>query len=516
MSRIKLLLSNFFVYGLGGIISKIIPILMVPIITRLFPSSFYFGLNDLTTTIISFFSAFAVMGMYDAMYRMFFEKDNEDFKKNICSSAFAFTMVMSTVIFALMLILQDPISKLFYTDRKYGNLVMLAAVSVLLGSTNTIISAPTRMQNKKKTFLIINTISPIIAYAIAIPMIISGHYILALPLASIISSVLIELIFIILNKKWFNLKRINWNYIKSMLKIAIPLLPNFIIYWIFSSSDKVMISNMLGPAQEGIYSVAGKIGQISNLIYTAFAGGWQFFAFSIMRDDDNVKVISKVFEVLAIISITTTILGTSIAKWGMELIFTNEYLPGYYCIPYLYLSPLLLMLFQIGTNQFLVIKKTWPNVIILSIGAVINVILNFVLIPIIGLEGASIATFVGYFISIVLCVIVLKKYKLFEISKKLILSVILFFIAFIVMRINDLALYYINIPVAVVYCLLLCLIYNKDIKLVINKIIKKKSNINKELIIESAEEDILDNTDEVNEENIVVESENNLNLKNKK
>ena len=464
MSRLKLLLSNFFVYGLGGIISKLIPLLMVPIITRLFPSSFYFGLNDLTTTIVSFFSALAVMGMYDAMYRMFFEKDDESFKKDICSSAFAFTMIMSTVIFFIMLLFKDSISKLFYADRSFGNLVMIAAVAVLIGGTNSIISAPTRMQNKKKTFLIINTISPIIAYAISIPMILKGHYVLAMPLASIISAFVIELIFVILNKKWFSLKRVNWKHIKSMLMIAIPLLPNFIIYWIFNSSDKIMIANMLGTAQEGIYSVAGKIGQISNLIYTAFAGGWQFFAFSIMKDDDNVKVISKVFEVLTLISLITTILGTSIAKWGMQVIFTDEYLSGYYSIPYLYLSPLLLMLFQIGTNQFLVIKKTWPNVIILSIGAIANIVLNIILIPRIGLEGASLATFVGYFISIILCVIVLKKYKLIEIHKKLIVSVVLFFIAFIIMRINDLTLYYINIPVAICYCLIVGLIYKNDIK----------------------------------------------------
>lgn len=521
MSRIKLLLSNFFVYGLGGIISKLIPILMVPIITRLFPSSFYFGLNDLTTTIISFFSAIAVMGMYDAMYRMFFEKEDESFKKDICSSAFAFTMIMSTVIFFIMLLFKDTISKLFYADKSYGNLVMLAAVSVLIGSTNSIISAPTRMQNKKKTFLVINTISPIIAYAIAIPMILSGHYILALPLAGIVSSVLIELTFVILNKKWFSLKRINWNHIKSMLKIAIPLLPNFIIYWIFNSSDKVMLANILGTAQEGIYSVAGKVGQISNLIYTAFAGGWQFFAFSIMRDDDNVKVISKVFEVLALISLTTTILGTSICKWGMELIFTQEYWSGYYCIPYLYLSPLLLMLFQIGTNQFLVIKKTWPNVIILSAGAIVNIILNIILIPKIGLEGASLATFIGYFISIVLCIIVLKKFKLIEISKRLIVSVILFFVSFAIMRINNLAVYYINIPVAIAYCLILLLLYRSEIKAVINKFKKKNA-----MPVEVAEalnnseetekefendvvinEEIIDNSEDIKEEVVSKETE---------
>lgn len=473
-SRKRLLISNILVYGFGGIISKLIPIIMVPITTRLFPSSFYYGLNDLSSTIVSFFSALAIMGMYDAMYRMFFEKEDDGFKKDICSSAFVFSIMTSTAIFFIMLIFQNQIAQLFYSDRQYANLVMLSAVSVLIGSTNSIISAPTRMQNKKKTYLIINTISPIVSYAISIPMILKGYYIIALPLAGIITSFITELTFAILNGKWFSLKRVNWSYIRSMLKIALPLLPNFIIYWIFNSSDKIMIAKMLGTAEEGIYSVAGKVGQISNLIYTAFAGGWQYFAFSIMNDEDNVKVVSKIFEVLTIISLVTTLLGTSICKWGMELIFTKEYWSGYTCIPYLYLAPLLLMLFQVGTNQFLVIKKTWPNLVILSAGALINIILNFVFIPIIGIEGASIATFVGYLVSIILCVLVLKKFKLLTISWRLICTCLLFVVSFVVMRLNSFTLYYINIPVAIAYCVALLMLYRKDVERLLYKIKEKK------------------------------------------
>ena len=81
MSRVKLLLSNFLVYGFGGIISKLVPLIMVPIITRLMPNSYYYGLSDLSTTIVSLFCALAVMGMYDAMFRMFFEKKDEDYWK---------------------------------------------------------------------------------------------------------------------------------------------------------------------------------------------------------------------------------------------------------------------------------------------------------------------------------------------------------------------------------------------------------------------------------------------------
>ena len=273
MNRARLLVKNFFVYGFGGVISKAIPLIMVPIVTRLMPSTFYYGMSDLSSVIISLFSAFALMGMYDAMYRMFFENDDENYKKDICSSAFFFTALTSTIVAGLLVALQVPISALFYSDPSYGNLVMLCAMSVLIGGTNSIISAPTRMQNKGKVYLITNAISPIISYSISIPLLLSGHYLIALPLSSLISAFSMLVIFYILNRKWFSIKRVNWKYIKQMLSIALPLLPNFIIYWVFNSSDRVMISNLIGTDSSGVYAVAGKIGQVSQLIYLAFAGG---------------------------------------------------------------------------------------------------------------------------------------------------------------------------------------------------------------------------------------------------
>ena len=98
MSKAKLFIENFFVYGLSGIISKIIPLIMVPIVTRIMPSTEYFGLSDLSGTIVSFASALAIIGMYDAMFRMFFEKDDEEYKKVVCSTTLFFTLSTSLFI----------------------------------------------------------------------------------------------------------------------------------------------------------------------------------------------------------------------------------------------------------------------------------------------------------------------------------------------------------------------------------------------------------------------------------
>ncbi len=416
MKKFKLFLENFLVYGFGGIISKVVPLLMLPVVTRLLPDSMYFGISDMANTILSFASAVAVMGMYDAMYRMFFEKEEETYKKSICSTALGFTLCTSLVVFLLLLFLKDWVAERFLGGVQNAYLVYITATATLVGATNSILSAPVRMQNKRKLFLVMNTISPVLAYSLAILLLLNGHYILAMPLAAAVSGIVTALSFGVLNRKWFHRKYINVHYLRPMLAIGIPLLPNFLVYWVFNSCDKLMITDLLGLSATGIYSVGAKLGHASQLIYTAFAGGWQYFAFSTMKEADQVQTNSRIFEYLGLVSFAASAFVCVLSRPLYDMLFAGEYVQGYIVAPYLFLAPLLQMLFQVAGNQFLVVKKTWPNILILSVGAAANLLLNRWLIPRIGIEGAALATLAGYGISNVLGLVCLRRMKLMEVS----------------------------------------------------------------------------------------------------
>lgn len=470
MNKVKLFIDNFLIYGLGGIISKIIPLIMIPIVTRIMPSSEYFGISDLSNTIVQFGSALAIMGMYDAMYRLFFEKDDDYFKKTVCSTTFLFNMGTSLLVFLLMLIFRNTISHYFFSDTKYANVVYLTAIATLVGATNGIISAPTRMQNKRKVFLVTNTLSPLLSYSIAIPLLLRGYYVIALPLAAVISSFTMEVCFAVLNHSWFSFKLFDYSILKQLLIIAVPLLPNFLIYWIFNSCDKIMITNLIGIGAAGVYSVASKLGHASQLIYTAFAGGWQYFAFSTMKEDNQVRTNSLIFEYLGIISFVSTAFISALSYVIFKLLFTDEYLQGYIAAPYLFLAPLLQMLFQVAANQFLVVKKTWPNLFILSSGAIINILINLLFIPRIGIEGAALATLLGYLFSDIICVVVLCKMKLMVLSGKFLGSSALMFVYFCLWRLFFSSNILIGLLFSVFISLIMISIYHSDLKSIIHNI----------------------------------------------
>lgn len=469
-SKLKLFIENFLVYGLGGIIKRIIPFLMIPVITRLMPSSDYYGISDLSDTVIQFGSAFAIMGMYDAMFRLFFEKEDEEYKKEVCSTAIIYTIFTSILVFLILIVFKDYIAKYFFGDKKYAFIVYFSAAATLVTATNSIVSAPTRMQNKRKVFLVTNLVGPLLSYSISIPLLLKGHYLIALPLAAVLSGMIMETSFGIMNRKWFTIKKFNKKMLKPLLSIAIPLLPTFIIYWVFNSCDKLMITNMIDVGAAGVYSVGSKLGHASHLIYSAFAGGWQYFAFSTMKEKNQVESNSKIFEYLAIISYVAT---SFVCAWSyliFKMLFTEEYLSGYIIAPYLFLAPLLLMIYQVISNQFLVVKKTLPTMIILSFGALINVMINLLLIPLIGIEGASIATLMGYIVSVVICAIVLCRMKLMVISFRYIFSTLVMVVFMVSWRFCFSQNIYIGTIVALLTSIVIIFPYRNEIKYLLRKV----------------------------------------------
>lgn len=469
MSKFKLFIDNFLVYGLGGVISKVIPLIMLPIITRLMPDPAYYGLFDLSNTITSFGVAFAIMGMYDAMFRYFFEQEDLDFRRDICSTTLIFTVGTSIFVFLVMLIFHEEIATYVLSDSQYGILVYLTAMAILIGATNGIISAPTRMQNKRKVFLVTNTVSPLLGYAVSIPLLLQGHYVIALPLAGILSSALIEGVFAWLNRSFFSIYCFRRDYLVKLLKLALPMAPSFFVYWVFNSSDRLMITNIIGVEATGIYSIGSKLGMASQLIYQAFAGGWQYFSFSTMNEKNQVKSNSLIFEYLGVISFISCMFICAICKVFYEFFFTGEYVQGYIVSPYLFLAPLLLMLYQVAANQFLIVKKTGPGAAILFIGAVANILLNFLLIPKLGVEGAGIATLLGYAVSVSIVLIYLTEKKLMAVSKKFYIAVFIMLAFFMLWRLAILDHFWVELFSAFAGSFLLIRLYWNDIAVALRK-----------------------------------------------
>ncbi|MCB6569762.1 oligosaccharide flippase family protein [Eubacterium limosum] len=418
MSRAKLFIENFLAYGLINILNKIVPLIMLPIVTRMLPNTGDYGRFDLFNMIIDFGSSFAVLGIYDAIFREYFEKDELQYKMKVTSTGMQIVLLSSFVVMLILIIFNKAFSQIFLGDTNSTFIIVTAAIGVFLSANRNIISAPTRMQNRRTIYVVSGLSNSIAYYGLAILLVYIGLGYQGLIYGNLIASLGILLFFWILNKKEFHFKLSDKEIAKTLLKIGLPLLPVFIIYWAFNSTDKIMITHMLDVAQVGIYSIGARVASISQFIYQAFAGGWQYFAFSTMRDDDQVQLTSKIFEYLGIISFLAFIILIPFNQLIFNLLFTGDYTKGAEVFPYLFLSPLLSMLFQIAGNQFLVIKKSYYMTLSLALGVVVNIVMNFFMIKAYGIVGCSLSTLTGYAVSVLTVVIVTSRIKLLKLNIK--------------------------------------------------------------------------------------------------
>jgi len=473
LSRKKLFLTNILVYGFSGVIGKIIPIIMLPIIAKLIPDPSVYGVSDVLQVLATFGATIAGMGMYDAVFRLYFDREDQIYRKNICSTALGVVLSSGIVVCALIIILRKPISNIFFGTDEYAFWVLLSAIHVLLSAIGTVIKAPTRIQNKRKVYFFINLLNPVVNYSVSIPIILFIDPLLGLVFGTFSTSVVDLVIFWFLNKNWFNEKK-SIEIAKSLAKFGIPLIPNILVLWIFHSFDRIMISKIMGPSFAGIYAVGAKIAQMSQLIYIAYSGGWQYFAFSTMRDKDYKQMMSKIWRLLAAAIFSFWALITPFSRIIFELFFEGDYINGYQVFPYLLLSPLLLMLYTVITTQFHVMKKTIWSTFILTIGSITNIILNFMLIPVLGIKGAGISTMLGYCVSVMIAGIIIAKYRRMDFRKATIWNILLFSIFVFFSMLNENGGFR-NCCISAIFLVLTFLIHKKEILELITKVLRKET-----------------------------------------
>lgn len=473
-NKLKLFLENFLFYGGLSILQKALPFITLPIITKILPDTSSYGIADIFNLVVSFGTAIATLGMYDAIFREFFEdKENKKYQKAVTSTGLNIVLVSSVVILMLILLFNKQVSFYLFNDIGYKKLIILSGIGILISSLNSIIIAPARMRNQKKIFFVTGISFPLIGFFITYFCIKIGYTYEALIYGTILMNLISLVVFFLLNHKDFSLRIFNKKIAKELFKTGFPLVPTVLIYWVFSSMDRIMINKMLGSGELGIYSIGSKVSSISQLIYSAFVGGWSYFSFSTMKDKKQIKLISNTFEYLGIISFIAFITSKPFISPIFEFFFTGNYIRGQEVFSYLFLSPLMLMLYQTMISQVIIIKKSYLSTITLFIGAIINIILNYYLISFFGIRGAAFSTLVSYSISVIILNYICLRNNLLIVNKRF---YVICFLLFINILINFFFqnLIYVCRSIYILILVLIIKFYYKDFKVLIDNFSKKE------------------------------------------
>jgi O-antigen/teichoic acid export membrane protein len=462
MSRKKLFIENMLSYGFINILNKIVPFLLLPVITSMLPNASDFGIYSMYGTIVGLGTPLVMMGLSDAIFREYFAREDAQYRLDILKTANGLILITSLVVCVTLLLLSKIFSEFIFDSASYSSVIILSSITIFIGANSAVIQAPSRLQNHRKVFMYSGIISSVIMYGMSLWLVFRGLSYNGLIYANLMTTLVLVIFFWIRNRNFINEGHFRTSTAMALLKIGIPLVPTVLIYWVFNSMDRIMILKLLGSNDLGVYSVGSKIAQLSQLIYTGFAGGYGYFKYKTMNDSDQIKMNSKLFEILTVVSFLSFIIVSPFVKLFYDILFKYPYEEGYIVVAHLFLCPLLLMMYQVISTQFVIVKKSYISSLTLAIGAIINIGFNYLFIPVLGIEGASISTVIGYFASICMVIIFALRYKLLEINARIIKLSIILLLNLVVPRIFFHNQIIVNIFIAAFSIAVIALIYKNE------------------------------------------------------
>ena len=394
--HIKQLAAESIIYGISGTVAKSIGFFLIPIYTRIFSPADY-GIIALITTLTGLLGMFVVLGLDNSSARWFYDTDEVQNRKHTISSWFWCQLSVSCIIALGLLLFASHISALLLKSEEHAILICLAAITIPLRTFRKVLGNWLRYQRRAWIITIFATASSFGTIAIIVLFVIVLQWgLFGIYSANLIAAILIAIAAISILKTWISPAYLSWVRLKEMLEYGLPLVPAAIASWVTISSDRFILQMFHDNSEVGLYSVAATIASGIALITGAFQMAWGPFAFSIYREKESAEVYSEVLSLYAVIGCFMGTIVSLFAPLVLRVLTTREYFQSASCIPFLVFSFIIIgstYIVGIGSG---IVKRSTPIAIGIFVGASINIILNFLLIPRFGKEGAAIATLLSY------------------------------------------------------------------------------------------------------------------------
>ena len=393
----KNFLKDISIYGLGEFITRGSSFLALIFYSHLLNKS-EIGLFGYVLAITGIASVFFNLGLDNGYSRYFFEYKIEEYKKLLTTSLSLFILFWNILLLFFIFFLLKNLSQIFSYNNNSILVLYLGFLSMSLKTLSSTFNQVLRNQFKSKQYILYNFMSTILALICSIFLI----YFTTLKTSAIFLGMIIADI-IILPFRIMSIRNLFCRGIKielliKMLSYGIPFVPTALCYWVYSSIDRIMLKHMLNAESVGLYTIAAIFSGIMSIISSAISQAWSPYAFKLYEEDiEKAKFYYNKFFKILIISIFTMILCTSlIGREFLIMAFPKDYEQAFYPLMLLMIGQGFLITTQITALGISLKKKTIFFLYINFLVVLINIILNYILIPIYREIGASLATMFSY------------------------------------------------------------------------------------------------------------------------
>lgn len=458
MNKNKELLKNILIFGVGTFGSKLIQFLLIPLYTIYLSTSEY-SVSDLITSTVHLITPLLTIGISNGILRFVLgQKQNQ---KSILKFSVLICLGGTVLLTALV-----PVIDRIKMFSGYGYMIPLL---YLTSSLHTLLAQYCKAIEKNIAYAIDGILASL-TLTVGSIVLISGFklgirgYLLATLISKCLSIAYLSIMCNVI--KTLHKAKIDRSLTKDLVGYSLPLMPNELSWWIIQMSDRYMLTFFAGAALNGLYSMSYKIPSIFNLIVSIFI---QAFGITAIKECDSKKNGDK-YDGSYFQSIYSKYISLTFVAVVIVILFSRPIafliLKKSFYISWVYI-PFLLCAYAIGNLQSFYgsiyggIKKSKLVFISTFLGAITNILLNLLLIPICRAYGAAIATIISYLVVYLVRLINIKKYVLMKhFEKKIGLSIVLMLCISILYSIGNI----VTVTMSLVFSGIVMILYRKEIK----------------------------------------------------
>lgn len=388
--KYKYLSKNFILFGISSFGPKILAFLMVPLYTNCLSTSDY-GIGDIISTSANLMLPIVVLCVESAILRFSFDKEYEN---------------------------DEVISSGLYVCLR--GMVLCAIGTILIGINPFVKMDPSYLIAFYLMVLSTGLYNVLTDYARGIDQV---QYMVEMSLITTIASCSLNIIFLIVLKyglqgflvanylgtfiavawgairlkihKHIKISKVNKNTVLELQKFGFPLVFNKIGWWINSSSDRYIVTWILGATANGIYTVSYKIPTMLTACSDIFAQAWQLSAIKEFDANDSDHFVADMYEMYNGFLVLCCSILIALTIPFAHILYAKNFFVAWKYVPPLMISFVFGGLAGFLGSIFTAVKDTKIFSYSTMIGAIVNTVLNFILVSYIGVMGAAIATLIS-------------------------------------------------------------------------------------------------------------------------
>ncbi len=394
--QLKRLAKHSVIYGLGGIVSRILAVLLLPLYTSYLAGRDY-GRVETLTALTAILVTLLRMGITSAFFRFYFDTKEIAGRLRVVRTSFWFTMVSATAGLAAGIVAAPQIAQVLALGPHQENLVRAAFVGLWAQMNYEQLTSLFRVEERSVAFVLASLANIAITIGATIVLVVfANEHALGVIVGNFTGTLCVYLALLAYRREQLGLQ-FDGRLLREMNRFGMPLVPSALALWTLNFSDRFFLAHFKGQTEVGHYSIGVRIASALTLLLVAFRTAWPAFAYSIEDDGEAKRAYGFVLTYLSFVACWIALALGLTSPWLVHLLTAKpEYYSGSSVVAPLAFAGAAWAGYTVVAIGIGRARRTQFNWVVTGAAALLNIVLNVILIPRYGMMGAAIATVVAY------------------------------------------------------------------------------------------------------------------------